>query len=327
MALHKVFDKETGEFISNIKYDSKADEFKQINTLQMNTIYSSDESGNIEIVYYRRPFLVPEHVAMDNEIISDYMTDHEMQTVVRQRRQHITDIYGYTEESESIQRNFERLDGKAKPLRPDVTIQDLLATMYRGGKRAKKNFYDYALSNEWEYFCTYTFADEQCRHDLTALQNTWKKFTRSIRCKYPDVKIIAVPERGDRGERSYHMHALMANCDLTLVPKRHDKTGKFLFSDYGHPRMIAKDWNNGWCEVTMINPESSQVQVVNYLTKYFTKSFDMPFGAKRYYMTRNLTCRDRYIDFFNEIEIDAQCMSLGLTQYKDNDSFVVYRNF
>lgn len=148
---------------------------------------------------------------------------------------------------------------------------------------------------------------------------------RAIKLKYKDVKAIAVPERFQKG--GFHLHALMANCDLTLIPKRHNETKQFLFSDYGHPRMNATNWKNGWCEVTMINPESSQLQVVNYLSKYFTKSFDMPYGSKRYYMTNNLDCRTKYIDNLNELELSVKLENMGLTEFKSNDSFIVYRNF
>lgn len=325
MALHKVFDKETGEFITGIKYDSNADNFRKIECQKMNTIFNFCENGNIEIVYHKRPFDVPKHVVMDEDIILDSFTCEDLKFVTNQKRFHISELYGNLEDENTNNRNFKNIAGCASAVRPDVTVQDLLKTIYRGGKRAKQNFYNYALSNEWEYFCTYTFEDLQARTDLSVLQDTWHSFTKSIKRKFPDLKIIAVPEKFKKG--GYHLHSLMANLDLNLIPKRNNETKQFLFTDYGHPRMQATDWKNGWNEVVMINPDSSQLQVVNYLTKYFTKSFDMPYGSKRYYITSNLNCRTKYIENYNELQLNAQCISMGLTEYKDNDSFTVYRNF
>lgn len=312
MALHKVFD-ENGEYLTNIKYDTRSEEFRKIDYTSMNYILNLYNDGKCEIVYYKKGFKVPKYVTLSQEFMNNAQT-----------------FFAF--ESELGKRRFKRdADGIAVPIRSDSCIADLQNTMQRGGRRAKDNFYNYALSNEWEYFCTYTFADPAIRTNIFLLSKAWETFYKPIQRRFKDLKALAVPEPFENRASGYHLHALMANCDLTLLPKRSDKTHEFLFSDYGHPRMNCLDWKNGFAEVVMINPESSQLQVINYLSKYLTKSFNLPLGAHRFYRTKNLECKEKFIDYAEYDEMIEKVKSLGLKEYvrqnQKNHDIVIYRNF
>lgn len=327
MAIHKVFDKETGEIKQNITYDFRSEEFKEIEYIPMNTIFNVFDEGKFEIVYYKKSFIIPKYVALDEDLIFDKFTDKnaavKSSLSIENSKMNLNDILGVIEGK--IEKNFGVVDNIVYPIKENVAIADLQKSINTGGRRAKENFYSYALSNNWEYFCTYTFEDKETRDDKLILGSCWTNFIRSIKCRSPDLKAIAVPEKFKKG--GFHLHSLMANCDLTLKPKRHDKTKEFLFSDFGHPRMNCLDWKNGFNEVVMINPESSQLQVVNYLTKYFTKAFDVPFHAKRYFRTNNLDCKTKYLDDFRLPELLKTVANLKMVQYKDTDNITVYRNF
>lgn len=56
-------------------------------------------------------------------------------------------------------------------------------------KRAKDNFYGFALCNDWLYFCTFTVAKNDFESDDKATKYYWQLFREKLQRKFPDIKI------------------------------------------------------------------------------------------------------------------------------------------
>ena len=248
--MQKVASRITGEILYNTYYDDKLDIIKAIQYEDFDYVIS-ETNGKIELMFFPDGYKVPKHIAVDEEMMNDYYTAPELGSFLGGSK-------------------FKQVDGIAVPVSPDVTIMDLQKTFNRGSKRAKKNFYNYALANDWQYFCTYTFNKEEVRNSKDLLYMSWSNFIKSMRKKYSDIKAIAVYESFEKG--GYHIHALLANCVLTLRPAINPHTGQFIYSrKYNNQVFNCLDWQAGFNDVVCINPESNQVQVVNYLGSYMTK--------------------------------------------------------
>lgn len=284
---------ETGEKtkVQNLYYDDKESTFKQVEYEKFDYILS-ETNGKVELLYFPEQYRVPKHLAVDETYVNSKYTLYELEAVLNQNK-------------------FILVDGIAVPKNKSITVMDLQETFRKSSKRAIKCFYNYALANEWEYFCTFTFADSKIRNDKDLLYDTWKKFLYMLRKQNTEVKAIAVYEEFEKG--GYHIHALLANCDIQLIPGRDNKTGKFVYSKFGNQVFNSLQWKHGFTNIVTINPDSIQVQVVNYLSKYMTKNSPTPYRCKRYFHTTNLNERDTYCGQFDKQlipEIDTDLIKM-----------------
>ncbi len=167
------------------------------------------------------------------------------------------------------------------------------------------------MSNDWEYFCTFTFEDERIRNNNDLLYVTYENFRKQLRSKNHNVKSLTVYEEFKKG--GYHLHSLLSNIDLNLVPARNADTGKFIYTKSGVQIFNCKDWKIGYNTISCINPNSINEQVVNYMSKYMTKCSPAPPGCKRYFRSMNLECRETHVDYIENI--DEIILSLNLKKY------------
>lgn len=327
--MQKVILQSSGELLSDTYFDDKNNVYKTIQYEDFDYVLSED-SGKVELMFFPDGYKVPKHIALDDEMISDYYTAPELGSFLGSAK-------------------FRSENGVAVPLSPDVTIADLQKTFNRGSKRAKKNFYNYALANKWQYFCTYTFNREDVRNDKDLLYLSWSNFIKSMRKKYPDIKAIAVYEAFEKG--GYHIHALLADCVLTLRPAINPHTGEFIYSKkYNNQVFNCLDWQAGFNDVVCIHPDSNNAQIVNYLGSYMTKESPAPYRCKRYFHTQNLNCRNVYCGKFKQVKdekfpenmfeiieylkkadtdftLKKAIYKFGLTEYKKKNGVVIFRNY
>jgi len=328
--MQRVIDKETGEFFKDTYYNKSTDEIKTIQYEHFDYVIS-EINGKIELMYFPDGYVVPKHVAVDEDMMNNCYTAPELGSLLGSSK-------------------FKSENGIAVPISEDSTIMDLQKTFNRGSARAKKNFYNYALANKWQYFCTYTFNREDVRNDKDLLFQSWNNFMKALRKKNPDLKGIAVYESFEKG--GYHIHALLANCILTLRPSISPNTGDFIYSSkYQNQVFNCLDWQAGFNTVVCINPDSNNVQVVNYLGSYMTKESPAPYRCKRYFHTRNLDCRNVYCGKFNkptdgdkfpenmfeiieymkkaqtEFTLPKAIFKYKLTEYKKKNGIIIYRNY
>lgn len=283
--MNYLFDKDTGEKMQGV-YE-KDGVIYQRDYVYYDSIFNVGKNG-IEVLKFQKPFKVPKPYALDAEMCSNYYTDCVFS------------------EATSMQR-WKMVDGVVVPVDSSVRIVDLIQSRAKSAKESKTKFYNYALGdNDWQYFCTWTFADERARADKNLLYETYNTFIKIIRKRNPDVKALAVYEQFEKG--GYHMHALLGNCLLRLTPGINPHDGKFVYSRLGHQVFNCIDWTYGFSNVVCINPDSEKLQVVNYLGSYLTKNCPAPYRCKRFFHTLNVDCRDIYL--FNSGDLNEPVLRM-----------------
>lgn len=236
-------------------------------TEKRNVIENSFPDGSSEVIFHRRPFMVPALVANQpkKEGGRNWMT--------------IVD------------------DGRKVwvPKKKRVTYAAALKTFRAAQNRALDQLYGICLSNNWEYFITVTFsAKEVDRHDDDIVKTKWSEWLRSVRKKSPDLQCFVVPERHKDG--AIHFHGFMSNANVTLVEAHYpenfkivSKRGKPIYSKLGDPIFNIKEWTYGFSTVAVLPQEGNYERVVNYVSKYISKEGGtVGYNKKRYYRTRNL---------------------------------------
>lgn len=305
-----------GEVIENLR-NYKKDGEEVIYALdydKANYVLRYDEQSEVvELVYYKEEFLVPKQTEVgDDEILQSLQVSRNFDNLLSTRKFKLN------------------LDGNAIPIDSTVTIADLQKNVFSGNRRAIHTFYDYALSNTWEYFATLTFANEEIRNNVQLLGYYWRSFIKELQKANKDVRALAVYEEFKTG-KGYHLHALIGNVDLLLLPARNndkdsDNYLNFMYSRASEAQIFnCKNWKNGYSTVCTISPDSNQAQVVNYLSKYMTKSSPAPYGYKRYFHTQNLKCRNTLVG--NIKNIYDVINKFKLKKVKEKGNYVVYRNY
>lgn len=321
----------TGEIVDDLYYENiltgTNDIYKNV-YIKDEQLYSKDydlcncvikltENNLIEVIDYNKDFIVPKVQEIDNEIIN---SNEDLITF----------------DSFVSMRKYKLVDDVAIPIKADCNINDFMYSQLKSRKRAINNFYDYALTNTWEYFGTFTFESENIRNDKDLLSYSWKIFVQYLRRKSKDVKAIATYEEFKKG--GYHIHALISNVDLSLVPARNNKEfindksnpnyKKFLYSKFGQQIFNCSDWKLGFNSIVCLSADSNNQQVVNYLSKYITKACPAPYGCRRFFRTRNLTARKTIVANKNYREIEELIDRFELKLCKtDKAGNLYYRNY
>ncbi len=193
--------------------------------------------------------------------------------------------------------------------------------------RTKKLVLEYALCNDWEYFCTFTLSEG--KHDRFNLDEFHKKFTQWIldkRKKGIDIKYLLVPEKHKDG--AWHMHGLFSGVGTELV-SFHDlwKQGRKL------PRkLVTGDFYNwpayeekfGFCSFAFVR---SSVAVSFYMLKYITKDLSdssVAVGKHSLIKSRNLNRSNLHAEVYRSssylddfLENHYEFCSTGMTKVKD----------
>ena len=160
-------------------------------------------------------------------------------------------------------------------------------------KRTKKKVYDYAKSNEWEWFVTFTFSpDKVNRYDYDECTKYLSKWLNNLRCKYKSTALsyLVVPEQHKDG--AYHFHGLFSGMNehqIVWTGKYVIKRVRGLRSKFVRTKeKIYKigSYKLGWMTATRVR---EMEKVTSYITKYITKDMlnDLH-GRKRYWCSRNL---------------------------------------
>lgn len=301
-------DVKTGEIIKNI-YSTKSGDLKKISYDKRNYVIKETVDGKIELCFYDKPFIVP--------VVEDYVADD-------------SEIRAF--ETECSRRHFKNVNGIAVPIDEEASLSKLVNSSKRNTRRAMKNFYDYALGNDWEYFVTLTFSDADVRNSVKLMGDTWQQFTQKLRRKFTEFRALASFEEFEKG--GYHIHSLLSDCDLDLIPSRNHKEGskdygKFMYSEYGPQLFNSNNWKFGFNTVVCLNPDSNQAQVVNYMAKYMTKASPAGYGNRRFYKTQNLTCRSSVMGTIHNTDtLDNIIKKFGLKYAKEDKSGNLYfRNY
>jgi len=160
----------------------------------------------------------------------------------------------------------------------------------RADMRAKTMIKDYAKSNKFDLWMTFTFDPKKVsnRYDLGMCRSIMQRWMKTQSRKYGTFDYLIVPELCKDG--AIHFHALFGRFNAPL----HD-SGKV---NRGAPVYNLKNWTYGFTTIQKIpnNPEDYS-RITNYLTKYITK--DMPHfpGKKRYFASSDLKKPIKTVNF------------------------------
>lgn len=240
----------------------------------------------------------------------------------------------------SVDRTRKWLKDEAGVLHPqseNVKIEDLQRTILSSRKRTLDNIYGFILSNDWNYIVTVTFKHGKSKKlSDSVVKYQWQKFRQQLQYRFPDIKIILIPEDTPTGNHGMHFHGVFGNCDLDeyLQPARNnDKTskyyGEFIYTKFGDPvfNFLPSFVNIGFTNVVKIR-ENNSLKIINYFTKYMHKgSTNFDYNENAYLRTYNLDFKEKKVLNFTEEEQNEFVNNLFVQQYKETNKMIVYRRY
>lgn len=189
-------------------------------------------------------------------------------------------ILGELDKRNSLKDNEEELEGKDLEFFLECKENARLHSQLNNFKRAKNKIYDYARSNQWEYFLTFTFNKDKV--DRSNYDECKKKLTKwlnniSIRFCGGNLKYLVVPEL-HADLINWHFHGLLANCDgIIFEPSGHiDNQGRTIYN--------LPQYKLGFTTATKV---TSSEKASGYICKYVTKQQDLKLKGKRRYLISN----------------------------------------
>lgn len=160
--------------------------------------------------------------------------------------------------------------------------------------RSKKMIYEYALSNDFDYFCTFTLDQKKYnREDLKTFIKDLGQFIRNYRRIHDtDIQYLFVPEL-HCDKKSWHIHGLIKGLKFSHL--------KELTLDMNLPYKILEELKKGniiydfplyserfgYCTLSPIkNIEHCAIYVTKYISKDLAENIE--FNAKSYYCSKGL---------------------------------------
>jgi hypothetical protein len=144
-------------------------------------------------------------------------------------------------------------------------------------RRTKTRLSDIVIANEFDLFCTFTFATE--RQDIRRCKARMSSWLNNQYKRQGKFKYLIVPEFHKDGV-SIHFHALFQGYKGELVDSGHKrKDGRIVYNIPG--------WRFGFSTATKIDTEGLPL-VSSYVKKYITKDMPKIDNKKRYWCSHNL---------------------------------------
>lgn len=196
--------------------------------------------------------------------------------------------------------------------------------------RTKRIVLEYALCNNWSYFCTFTLDKTKYnRFDLNKFRKDFSQWIRDQRKKYPglDFKYLLIPEMHDDG--AWHMHGMFGDISDVLisfeelsisgvnVPYHLVNGGYFNWIDYQN--------KFGFCSLGVIK---DPIRCAFYMSKYITKqliSGNISVNSRSVYNSYGLNKPFLHNQIFGYVpELENVCTykgefcSVGMTKKSDN---------
>jgi hypothetical protein len=153
--------------------------------------------------------------------------------------------------------------------------------------RAKSKVFEYALCNDFKYFCTFTIDKKKYnRYDLELFYKDFGKFINNYKNK---IEYVLIPELHSDG--AWHMHGLFNGIDekdLINFDDLHDKKypKRLLKKGYFNFKKYQKKF--GFCSFCLIDDKQ---KVSSYITKYISKNLSkkiIGFAKHSFYSSNNL---------------------------------------
>lgn len=157
----------------------------------------------------------------------------------------------------------EQKNKESEPFEENET--ENLHSIINSRNRTIKNMYNIVRSNNWEWFCTFTFDPYKVNStNYDSVMHEIGDYFHKLKKKFPDMIYFYVPEL-HKDKKKYHIHGFISNLpeDCFIY------SGKYKGKN-GIDEDVYKLWNYrlGWNYHTRVRDNN---KVVNYVTKYITK--------------------------------------------------------
>lgn len=167
-------------------------------------------------------------------------------------------------------------------------------------RRTRSTIFDYALSNDFSHFVTFTFNPKKVdRYSFEATSNIMKYWLNRQKKHSPDFAYVIVPEL--HKDKAIHFHALIKNYNGHLKKTNVIQNGKRVYNLVG--------FTAGFTNAQELDDD--QVKAAAYLTKYITKDMLSSFNKRRYWASKNLVKPQKHYDSLE---------SLGIAHYIHDDN-------
>lgn len=207
--------------------------------------------------------------------------------------------------------------------------------------RTKKLIYDYAKSNDWDYFCTFTFAPKEGqlkynkfdgrfhvvdRYDYQETKKALSIWLNNIKKRTsPNLKYLFIAEFHKDG--ALHYHGLVKDINIEkvkLIPH-----GRFMSSSKSLSRYHTRSWKYGRNDFSEI---ASKQKVTTYITKYVTKDIVAQPGKQRLIVSKGLKKADShkfyedmtYPQFLQKYYPDYEPIYMKQSKSECNPSIYIY---
>ena len=225
-------------------------------------------------------------------------TSEQVQEELKEKENYLKEYYG--NDTEKAEQEIEKLRYKRRS-----------TSAYSSTQRTKKTILEYLLSNDWEYFCTFTFnprlVDRTDFYEVSRKLSKWLQHLKEIYA--PDLMYVVVPELHE-DKKSYHFHAVMSNIGkLQLSPFYHRNSDNDsvtqVFSKSGQTIYVINQWRYGYSTaIELEHNAQSSTKIAYYMTKYITKDLcSNTINRRRYWVSRS-TVSKPVEEFFN-IDFDG----------------------
>lgn len=172
--------------------------------------------------------------------------------------------------------------------------------------RTVNRIYDIARCNNWEWFLTMTFKEND---DFDSCSKKLREWLKNVRKRYsPELMYLFVPELHKKG--GWHFHGLISNIgNLQLeIATNNNKTSKFYgdslrvnYPDGDYIYNLA-NFKSGFTTATRIKDTR---RASNYIMKYITKDLcKLTKNKHRYYCSKDLPKPNKFLYFMEEKEFN-----------------------
>lgn len=200
--------------------------------------------------------------------------------------------------------------------------------------RSRRMILEKALCNDWDYFCTFTIAQDKFdRANLAQWWKTFQQWMRDRRKKGHKIRYLLVPEQHEDG--SWHAHGFISgiNPEELISFKEMDIQGYRTSEGRRLPCKLRKagyiNWTAyqqkfGFCSLGKLkNPTAAAFYVTKYITKDTGRTVK-ELGMNSYYASTGLNVAQKFVDFYgrdfwvdNLLQNKYEFCATGMTNLRD----------
>lgn len=181
-------------------------------------------------------------------------------------------------------------------------------------RRTRTTIFDYALSNDFTHFVTFTFNPKKVnRYSIESTSNIMRYWLNRQKKHSPDFAYVIVPEF--HKDKAIHFHALIKNYNGHLHESKVVQNGKRVYNLTG--------FTAGFTNAQELDDD--QAKAAAYLTKYITKEMILTFNKRRYWASKNLNKPQKHYESLEELGIVHYIHDDNLTYQSDEHHLTIYQ--